>query len=339
MAAQGRQQNIDLKKLLLDRGREIPFVQVLRLLRLLLASSEIPDHDSDRMFDFIRIRPELGLRFPGTDVVQVEEYQRDQDVCYRVTATFMGLYGSSSPLPTFYTEDLIEERRNDGSITREFIDIFNNSFYTHFFRIWEKYTISHRLAENPGDAKFKYLYALLGLSGSHVRHSLAHHKDFLSYIGLACQAPRSAAGLETLIRDLLGLNSVEIEQCVEEVTEIPLEQRCFLGKANSILGEDSHLGCRIRDMSARFILRIGLLDGEQLQTLLPDAPAYELIREAVRFYLDQPLGWDIELEVMQDHLSTTRPGVANWGKLGWNTWLFSGSRAPGVGRVLLSGSG
>jgi len=32
---------------------------------------------------------------------------------FLITATFLGLYGVSSPLPTFYTEDLMDEASQD----------------------------------------------------------------------------------------------------------------------------------------------------------------------------------------------------------------------------------
>ncbi len=338
MANTGRQQAIDLTQLLLEDGRKIPFVQVLRLLRLILANREGLYSDDDEIFDFIRIRPELGLVFPGTDIERVEELERKGGDVFRVTATFMGLYGSSSPLPTFYTEDLIEEQREDRTITREFIDIFNHPFYSHFFKIWEKYSIVHRLAENPHDQAYEVLFCLLGLGGTDVRHSLAHNRDFLSYIGIASQAPRSASGLCTIVSDLLQLDQVEVEQCVEYTAEIAEEQRLSLGLHNNILGEDAHLGSQVQDMMGKFRLILGPMCLERLQSILPDTPAHALIGESIRFYLDQPLIWDIELRVHRQEIRTTCPGNPDRAKLGWNTWLFSGEHSPESGRVPLTGS-
>ncbi len=63
---------------------------------------------SEKAFtDNVRIRPHLGLGFPQRDINHIE---RDASGRYRIEANFFGLYGVTSPLPTFYTEDLIEER-------------------------------------------------------------------------------------------------------------------------------------------------------------------------------------------------------------------------------------
>ncbi|WP_051305478.1 type VI secretion system baseplate subunit TssG [Desulfogranum mediterraneum] len=338
MANSGRQQNIDLEQLLLEHGRQVPFVQVLRLLRLILIKRAGDPRGYDQVFDFIRCRAELGLDFPGTDVVRVEQIEQKKGALYRVTLAFMGLYGPSSPLPTFYTEDLLEEQREEHSITRDFLDVINQPFFQHCFEIWEKYSILHQLAENRHSQIYDQLFSLLGLGGEHARLALRQSRRFLPYIGLASQAPRSAAGLRTIIAHCLQLQAVEIEQCVHYLAVIAPEQRCSLGRNNHCLGEDAHLGRQLLDMMGKFRICLGPLSGRSLQEVLPDTPAYGLLCECVRFYLDQPLLWDIEVEVAAEDLHTCQPGRAHWGKLGWNTWLFSGEGTPSPGKVPLCGS-
>ena len=338
MASTYRQQNIDIEQLLFRHGREIPFVQVLRLLRFLLVSRHDQSVSYNNVFDNIHIRPELSLNFPGTDVVLVEQLERRKKHLYRVTAAFMGLYGSSSPLPTFYTEDLIGERREDRSITRDFLDIINHPFYQHYFEIWEKYTLGPQLAENPESKVYEFLFSLLGLSGEHAKKSLPNSSRLLAYIGIASQAPRSASGLRSILADILGLDGVEVAQCVSCLAEIQPDQRFQLGSKNCCLGEDAHLGSQIADMLGKFRICIGdPLDRVQLQEILPDTEAYALLCECVRFYLDQPLIWDIELEVDREDIETSQLGNKNWGKLGWNTWVFSGEKMAQTGRVPLLG--
>jgi len=338
MANTDRQQNIDIKELLVRHGREIPFVQVLRLLRFMLLSSPDSRVTYDNIFEKIRIRPELSLNFPGTDVVAVEQLERRKKHLYRVTVSFMGLYGSSAPLPTFYTEDLIEERREDCSITRDFIDIVNHPFYRHYFDIWEKYAVGPQLAENPDGKVYEFLYSLLGLSGSHARTSLPHSRKFLAYIGIAGQRPRSASGLRSILADILRIDAVEVEQCVPTFAQIRQEQLFLLGEKNSTLGEDAHVGLLVSDMTGKFRIHVGPLDGDHLQKIIPDTVTYKLLCECVQFYLDQPLIWDVQLKVEQEDIQTSQPGNADWGKLGWNTWLFSGEHIKNPGIVPLVGS-
>jgi hypothetical protein len=72
----------------------------LRLLRLRFPSEK-------DFVDNVRVRPRLGLGFPLRDIEGIEQ---DEDGRYRIEANFFGLYGVTSPLPTFYTEDLIDEQ-------------------------------------------------------------------------------------------------------------------------------------------------------------------------------------------------------------------------------------
>ncbi|MCI5224316.1 MAG: type VI secretion system baseplate subunit TssG, partial [Candidatus Electrothrix sp. AR4] len=119
MASENRQHSsalTDIKQLVLDRGHRLPYVQVIRLIKLHLRRKN-KELTNEELFRIIRVRPHLSLDFPGTDVFKVEEINEGQ-ARFRITSTFLGLYGSSSPLPTFYTEDLIEEEREGRNATR-----------------------------------------------------------------------------------------------------------------------------------------------------------------------------------------------------------------------------
>ncbi len=337
MAHQDRRQIIDLNELLLRDGHKISYIQVLRLLRVLLQSSEHSPVEYERLFDSVRVRPELGLSFPSTDIVSVDKYEHGQKDIYKITAAFMGLYGSSSPLPTFYTEDLIDEQREGGSITREFLDVINGQFYRHFFAIWEKYSVFHQLTENPDNRFHGYLYSLLGLAGHNARQSYEHSNKFLAYIGLVSQSPRSASGLRSILSDSLQIDTVEVEQCVQYMADISEDQHFSLGLTNHCLGENSHLGSQVADMMGKFRIHISSLTGKNLQLILPDSHLYKLLHECVRLYLDQPLTWDVELDVMAEEIETTQLGNESWGKLGWNSWIFSGSEISCPGKVPLLG--
>ncbi len=322
---------IDIRQLLLDHGGRIPYVQVIRLLHLYLSKLH-PGLEQEEIGRMIRVHPHLGLDFPGTDVTRVKELRQDPPL-FQVTATFLGLYGSSSPLPTFYTEDLMEERREERSGSRGFLDVINQQFYDLYYRVWEKYTFTHRLAEDRNDRDYLILFSLLGLGHREMHRLLEHDRRFLAYIGLACQQPHSAAGLRGLVSDMLGEPSVRVKQCVSYSAVISEEQRCFLGTANSGLGEDAHLGSRVRDRMGKFQLMVSPRGADRFQELLPDRPAYALIRECVLFYVDQPLLWDLVLQLDREEVETCQPGERSWGCLGWNTWIFSGDTCPNDGQV------
>ncbi len=340
MASENRQHSpalTDIKKLLLERGHRLPFVQVIRLLKLYLSKQQGKKLTNEELFRLIRVRSHLSLDFPGTDIVKVEELDEDQ-AYFRITATFLGLYGSSSPLPTFYTEDLIEEEREGRNATREFLDIINQQFYVTYFQAWEKYNIAHRFSEDKSNNNYLVLYSLLGIVQPEVRRFLEHDRRFLPYIGLAVQKSPSAEGLRVLLSDMLQEPSVRVDQCVEYQAVIALDQRCFLGKKNSRLNEDAHLGSLVRDRMGKFLIHIGPLNGIRFQELLPPCESHQLLRECVRFYCEQSLLWNVQLEIKQEDMEVCQLGNSSWGYLGWNTWIYSMHKSPMNGCVELGGS-
>ncbi|MFW5997742.1 MAG: type VI secretion system baseplate subunit TssG, partial [Desulfovermiculus sp.] len=77
---------------LLDKPQDFAFVQVVRLLKLVTGQTS-----GQALQDFLtrtlRIRPHLSLGFPGSDIRGLEAEDAEDQTRYRITATFLGLYG------------------------------------------------------------------------------------------------------------------------------------------------------------------------------------------------------------------------------------------------------
>ena len=328
MAGPDRRPTIDLKRRLLHEGPRFAFIQAMRLLRLLIQRESGQDVGSDVLRRRIRVRPHLSLDFPETDLTAIDAIPGDPPT-YRITATFLGLYGSASPLPTFYTEDLLAEQAEDQNVSREFLDVINAPLYPLFFQCWSKYRLSASLVEEQHTELLERFYALLGLSGDEARARSGDAYVLLRYAGLATLFPRSAEGLRALLADRLGEPGIAIQQCVPRQAEIPPDQRLYLGASGNRLGEDSVIGREVDDAAGMFRIRLGPLSGDRLQCFLPDQPCFQEMQRLVRYYLDQPLAWDVEVSVPSVLARSARLGDSHWGRLGWNTWTYSGKRAPG----------
>ena len=324
MAGTHRRPTPDLKTQLLDEGKRFSFVQAMRLLHFLVkkdAGADVPAHALERR---IRVRPALSLDFPGTDITEIARSEETPEV-FDITATFLGLYGASSPLPTFYTEDLLHEQGEDRSITRDFLDIFNAPFYPLYFRCWGKYQLGYQIIEQAHGEALHRLFSLLGIESPLVQRRLNNPMGLLRYIGLTTQSPRSAEGLRALLADALKSPDIAIVQCVTRQAAIPEDQRCRVGISGCTLGENSYLGVRIADRMGKFRVKIDDAHGGTLHKFLPDENAFGKMRELIGFYLDQPLTWDLEVTLAAGELRHAGLGTEAWSRLGWNTWLFSGS--------------
>ncbi len=335
MDAEDREQVLEIEKdqillELMDRSRSFSFVQALRLL-IRYCTAEKGIDPGTALQKFIRIRPELSLNFPGTDITRVEPraivFQgnlqgEEPESGFLITATFLGLYGSSSPLPNFYTEDLIDEFNEAKSIKRDFLDIINYALYPIFFKIWSKHRLFYKICEEEDPRIIEKQYSLLGLEDGQNRSRIRNIDRYFRYTGLTLQFPRSAEGLEAILADGFSLQGqVAVEQCVQRRVRIPQDQHALLGISSSTLGEDSVIGTWIKDMAGKFSIRIKEADARTLHEFLPDQDSFYALRQLVEFYVNQPLEWDLVVEVRQGQIQTTQPGNGSWSHLGWNTWL------------------
>ena len=118
----------------------------------------------------IRVRANLSLGFPDTDIDCIEPMPGRApggDDALRITANFFGLYGVSSPLPTFYTEDLLDDQREGRHARREFFDILHASLYPLLFEAWRKYRLQLRAVEGERRRRaLDMLYAFAGLGSA-----------------------------------------------------------------------------------------------------------------------------------------------------------------------------
>lgn len=337
MGGQDRRPTSALERDLLSRGKSYSFVQALRLLKLLAGKRTTRDMENF-LSKRLHVRPELTLGFPGTDIVSLDKESSRVGPRWKVTAGFLGLYGSSSPLPTYYTEDLLDEAQDDRSVSREFLDIFNHRFYALMFLCWSKYRTFLRVVEEEDPATLDMLFCLLGLGVPELRKKLDHPSRALRYMGLFLHWPRSARGLQALVGDILKA-PVRIISCVPRRATIPHDQRMRLGSANTTLGRDAYLGREIFDRMNKFRIQATDLDAAHFHDALPGTDTFHQVSVMTGLYLGTPLECELELEPRKQEARTTCLGGMppsspdspqsseqsgpQWSHLGLNTWIFS----------------
>lgn len=315
---------------LLDKPSGFSFFQAIRLLRLHSRGCTGKDLD-DFYRDHLRVRPQLSLGFPGTDLNDIKVEDREDGEVFRMEATFLGLYGASSPLPVFYTEELLQELADDKSVTRDFLDIVNNDFYTHFFRAWSRSRLMIKAVDENDDSWLVRLFSLLGFGHQCMLDSVPEECRRFRHIGLLTQYPRSALGLKTIVRDSLDHKQVEVEQCLLRKVKLPEDQRFSLGVDSNILGEVSWIGEELEDRSSKLAIVITELDATRFHQLLPGKEEEDKLDNLVRGYLVEPFQYDLVLEMKPGEANTTVIGGEQWSALGCDTWIFSGEALEHAG--------
>lgn len=321
MASDARRQAIDLTHGLLARGDRFSFFQAYRLLRLLAKREGVAEQDA------IRVRPRLGLGFPQTDLHGIEAHGHHR---YRVTANFLGLYGVDSPLPTFYTEDLLNEQADGCSVNREFLDVIAQSIYPMFFDAWLKSKPALRVIEYEDKRMLEILYAFVGIEHPHSKFSQPGVGSLLYCGALYNQQTRTAEGLKGVLNTTFPQSEVSIQQLQVVWVSIAPEQKLSLGRQACTLGQDAHLGDQCRTLDG-ITIEFSNLSIQTCRELQPGGAGYERFRFLVDYYLIEPLPVRVKLELAKGEAEPARVAGPAWSSLGFDTWLVSGKNDKPMG--------
>jgi type VI secretion system protein ImpH len=249
--------------------------------------------------DAVTVRPWLSLAFPSTELYEC--FTKEDEQGYKelvVSATHFGLYGTLGALPTFYTEELMEEERQDSSVSRDFLDIINSRLFQLLSEAQKHYNIGLHSMERQSPQIMTLLYALMGqLQNVAQSNNIALETSLIEFLA---GKRRTAAGLALFLRIVLHEKDLHVQQCVQTTVPIQPDQRCLLGQQAAQLGSESVIGAEISDRTTTFAIHIAQLSEKTVQAYLPESKKYCLLTKMVRYYLDIPLPYRLVLEPKQD---------------------------------------
>ncbi|MHB1564180.1 MAG: type VI secretion system baseplate subunit TssG [Leptospirillum sp.] len=304
------------------------FTQVIRLIRLVLSGRENAS-PKEELWRQVRVRPALALGSPHKEICSLSFLEDRQAALLDVN--FFGLYGVSSPLPLFYTEDLIAYNNDDNTAPRDFLDILHGALYPLLYDSWKKYRLSLRAYEEEDQSALDCFHVFTGLSdplfASTIRAGDSLFSSTIRYAGLLTQHPRSAKGLESILSDVLGEISVEIEQCPEKSVPIPKDQLLILGHSQR-LGEETVIGETIVDRNNQIRIRIGPVENDGFDRLLPGNEDFEKVSFWQRFYLVEPVMAWIEVVLKDEKPVPVCLGEIRRTRLGLDSWLENEFHTP-----------
>jgi type VI secretion system protein ImpH len=319
-----------LKTALCEEGFRFSFFQAVRLLQQLRPEAPRIGTQGPPGEESVRLRPSLSLAFPSSDVESIREIPGPSGgTRFEITTTFLGLYGAVSPLPLYYTEDLLSQ--DEGSLQREFLDLFHHRLLSLFYRAWEKYRFAIQCTGTQEDYYSRRLLLLLGLDpdAQTSGHAVPAYR-YLGLAGLLTQIPHSAASLQAMLGDYFGDIPVRVEPCVGRHIPIPADQLNRLGLENCSLGMNLSLGERVFDRACTFRVELGPLDLEGFMSFLPQGQGTAQLHELVDHFNGDGLDYEVEISIRREAI----PPLQLSGRtalLGWSTWL--GQREGSESRV------
>ncbi len=259
----------------------------------------------------VRFRANPSLGYPPREV-QALNWAQDDDRL-DVVVNFLGLFGPSSPLPPFYTEEVIRDLDAGGGFGA-FLDFFNHRLTSLLIRIHKHQR--HYLQYKPGstDPVSRAVGSLMGLMPT---DDTAERTTLMPYAGLLSCYSLSASIIGTVISHCTRLPA-RIEEFIPRTVLIPTHRRTRLGESAPELGVDFIVGSQVRDELGKFRVVLGPLDQDTFLRALPDQPIFRTVVELVELSLRDPLAFDIHLELEP---GAAPPFVLGETRLGWTSWL------------------
>ncbi len=285
--------------------------------------------------DAMRFRTPPGLAYPPADVSRVRDGTQPE-----VTTAVMGLVGPSGVLPRHYTEAVVSTLRGRSTALYDFLDMLSHRFVAFFAQASTKYRPARAaeaaaLRQPPDvDAITQVLLSLTGYGTANLTNRLESGSEpILHYAGLFAMRQRSAERLRAMVSDWLG-RPVEVIEFAGAWLNLPIDQRTRIGARGAFnrLGNDAAAGVRAWDPQARFVLKVGpFTDAREFETFLPNRAELRRLVALVRAYVGYELGFGVNPVLAGPAvpplqlLSAIDPAP----RLGWNTWLPSGSGGRG----------
>ncbi|SAL49866.1 type VI secretion system baseplate subunit TssG [Caballeronia humi] len=326
---------LDIDRALERDARRFDFFQALRLIEKAHPGQPRLGRSLGAREDAVRLAQDPELIFhPSTlgDYTPGEDGQPG-----RLSVNFLGLLGPNGPLPTHLTAYVRERARNanDPTLAR-FLDLFHHRMLSLFYRAWAdaQPVVS---ADRPAEDRFAdYVGSLFGI-GSPALHERDAVPDAakLHFAGVLAAPTRHAGGLRLILAQFFRVD-VAIEPWRGYWMPVPGDAQTRLGGAR--LGVSAVVGTRVWDCQHKFRIVLGPLGYRDFERFLPGGASLAKLADWVRNYVRDPLDWDVALHLKRDEVPALRLGTGSesGARLGWSTWLTSGTPVHDNHRVVIA---
>lgn len=319
---------------LLQDGRRFAFFQAVRLLHDLHPDRPQVGRQGPAGREPVRLGGWLSLSFPPGDVMSVERLepppQDPEDPAppgetppYRLESPLVALYGTSSPLPTVYTEVLLYQ---DDQTERGFYDLFQHRLLSLLWRTWSRFRWDVGFQRDGSDFFSARLTRFVGLGpGALPAGHRTSELELLALAGALTFEPRGAAGMTIALRRAFPACEVEVEPFAPRWVGLPEDDLSRLGNRRCVLGESAVLGERLLDRAGTFRVALTCPDAATYISFLEEEGPLATLRELVDLFNPDLLDCELELRLAVSARHEPHLGARDV-RLGWSSWI--GQPAP-----------
>ncbi len=283
-------------RLIAQLGDQLPYINFYRFCQLLEQTApDAPVMGSiwQVRHEPIRFRPHPGMGFPSGEI-RGAEAPTHPHLPTTVRVNFMGLYGTESPLPTHYVND-VTQRREGHEATQDFLDIFNHRLTTQFYRIWRKYSYPATFAPGGSDATSQYLLGLAGLGIDGCAQNVATPVSrFLALLPVMLLPGRTAEGITSLVRLLAPETRAQVMSWEPRRIAQPVKLKMSTRHPVSLTHRPV-MGAHAIDVNGQVLLRLFTHDPTDVQGWLSGGQLHGDLMALLHVYLGAKLDAKLEL--------------------------------------------
>ncbi len=327
MASHRRSKTPPVDQILAGEADEFEFHAFIKLLEELNPKAAPVGVQSDPLKEVVNFKTHVGFDFPPTDIRSFSTAEFP-DTPPNLTTDFFAIAGHPGPLPTPYTQRLIDSDRRGDTAMHSFLDIFNHRFLSLLHRIRKKYWVGVSSEDAEHTFLGRCLRSLLGMGlPSLVNRMPILDRSFFPYVGLIWGSHRSLEGLEKIVSSFFRL-PVSITQFEGKWQDVPLSQQSSLGRGGkfNILGKTAILGDRFWDQQALIAFHIGPMTLAQYVEFLKPGKSYDALCQLVVYYAGKGQDFTINPILKKDEIPKTKLGYGV--ALSWTSWLNQLNKEP-----------
>lgn len=290
----------------------------------------------------LRMEATSSLSFASGEVTRV---RFEAGAPARLTQAVIGLTGANGAMPHAFTELVQSSLRERNPGLRDFLDLFNDGLSALLYEAFAKYRPVLEAERRPLTGKATSddaMRAIVGLALPRLAERLQLPDSVaMHHAGLLGRQSRSAHAIEKVLSNAFD-QPIRVEQFVGEWLPIARDERTRLGRpglgggAFSSLGRDAVVGRKSWSVQGRVRLLIGPLDHAPFESLLPGGWRQQRLADLAAFSLGPGLSFVQRLTLKAEAVPALRVGgisdAPGANRLGWNTWIGTGSprREPGI---------
>lgn len=269
MEALARKSNLSVRQSLSNQTFQFDFHQAIEIIQQMSPGTTPLGEGSEPSKEAVAIKARVSLS-PASAKIHSFTPPSAKNPQPILWINFMSIAGG--PLPTPYTELLLERVRHHDTAFRDYLDIFNHRLASIWHRLKKQTFISYSQKDPTTTQVGKCLLSLCGF-GNQALRSKVHVSDrsILAYHDLLWRRPRSAHGLNRILSTHFRL-PVTVHQYQgawdrapeQDITKIGSK----LGQMNR-LGKETILGDKLWNQSAGIRIDVGPMTWKQLTQMLP----------------------------------------------------------------------